>query len=196
MMQKCFITTLILLALTGNMFGQKAYIDGASIIDQFEYVQEKSSRWENYTMIPDPWFKLLKKNALDTLKMKNEEIAELQNFLTKKDVELQNAMKELTSTQKTLAETEAAKNSFNIFNMEMSKGFFLSLISFIFIALLVITSGALLLFKKENMAIKRNKNEHDLLKHEFEEYRQEVRIRQEQLVIQHHKEIQKLKGMG
>lgn len=196
MMQKCFITTLILLALTGNMFGQKAYIDGASIIDQFEYVQEKSSRWENYTMIPDPWFKLLKKNALDTLKMKNEEIAELQNFLTKKDVELQNAMKELTSTQKTLAETEAAKNSFNIFNMEMSKGFFLSLIGFIFIALLVITSGALLLFKKENMAIKRNKNEHDLLKHEFEEYRQEVRIRQEQLVIQHHKEIQKLKGMG
>src|SRR5690554_7607237 len=111
MMQKCFITTLILLALTGNMFGQKAYIDGASIIDQFEYVQEKSSRWENYTMIPDPWFKLLKKNALDTLKMKNEEIAELQNFLTKKDVELQNAMKELTSTQKTLAETEAAKRS-------------------------------------------------------------------------------------
>lgn len=196
MMQKCFITTLILLALTGNMFGQKAYIDGGSIIDQFEYVQEKSSRWENYTMIPDPWFKLLKKNALDTLKMKNEEIAELQNSLTKKDVELQNSMTELTSTQKALSETEAAKNSFNIFNMEMSKGFFLSLIGFIFIALLVITSGALLLFKKENMAIKRNKNEHDLLKHEFEEYRQEVRIRQEQLVIQHHKEIQKLKGMG
>ncbi len=196
MMQKCFITTLILLALTGNMFGQKAYIDGGSIIDQFEYVQEKSSRWENYTMIPDPWFKLLKKNALDTLKMKNEEIAELQNSLTKKDVELQNSMTELTSTQKALSETEAAKNSFNIFNMEMSKGFFLTLIGFIFIALLVITSGALLLFKKENMAIKRNKNEHDLLKHEFEEYRQEVRIRQEQLVIQHHKEIQKLKGMG
>jgi len=196
MMQKYFITILILLALTGNIFGQKAYIDGGSVIDQFEYVQEKSSRWESYTMIPDPWFKLLKKNALDTLKLKNEEIVELKNSLKQKDVELNNSVKELTSTQKVLTDTEAEKNSFRLLKMDMSKSFFLTLIGFVFIALLVITAGALLLFRKENMAIKRNKNEHDQLKQEFEEYRKEVRIRQEQLVIQHHKEIQKLKGMG
>lgn len=196
MMQKYFITILILLALTGNIFGQKAYIDGGSVIDQFEYVQEKSSRWESYTMIPDPWFKLLKKNALDTLKLKNEEIVELKNSLKQKDIELNNSVKELTSTQKVLTDTEAEKNSFRLLKMDMSKSFFLTLIGFVFIALLVITAGALLLFRKENMAIKRNKNEHDQLKQEFEEYRKEVRIRQEQLVIQHHKEIQKLKGMG
>ncbi len=197
MIQKYFSTTLILLVLiSGKMVGQKAYIDKGSIIDQFEYVQEKSSRWENYTMIPDPWFKLLKKNALDTLKLKNEEIIDLQNSLIQKDVELTNSVKELTSTQNRLAETEAEKNSFRLLNMDMSKSFFLSLIGFVFIALLIITGGALLLFKRENMAIKRNKIEHEQLKQEFEEYRTEVRIRQEQLVIQHHKEIQKLKGIG
>ena len=195
-MQRSYIITLILLTLVGNGYAQKAYIEGGSIIDQFEYVQEKSSRWETYTMIPDPWFKVLKKNALDTLRVKNEEIVELKNSLTQKDIELNNSIKDLTATQNTLAETEAEKNSFNIFNIEMSKGFFLSLIGFIFIALLIITAGALLLFKKENSAINKNKTEHNQLLKEFEEYRQEVRIRQEQLVIQHHKEIQKLKGMG
>lgn len=196
MKQKYFITVVMLLAITVQVFGQKAYIEGGSVIDQFEYIQEKSSRWESYTMIPDPWFKLLKKNTLDTLEIKNKEIAELQNSLKQKDVELNNSIKELNSTQKVLTDTEAEKNSFRLLNMDMSKSFFLTLIGFIFIALLVITAGALLLFRKENVAIKRNKNEHDQLKQEFEEYRKEVRIRQEQLVIQHHKEIQKLKGMG
>lgn len=196
MKQKYFITVVMLLAITVQVFEQKAYIEGGSVIDQFEYIQEKSSRWESYTMIPDPWFKLLKKNTLDTLEIKNKEIAELQNSLKQKDVELNNSIKELNSTQKVLTDTEAEKNSFRLLNMDMSKSFFLTLIGFIFIALLVITAGALLLFRKENVAIKRNKNEHDQLKQEFEEYRKEVRIRQEQLVIQHHKEIQKLKGMG
>lgn len=196
MIQKYLTATFVLLVLASNLFAQRPYIENGSVTEQLNYVQEKSSRWENYTMIPDPWLTILKKNVLDTLKAKNEEFAELQNTLKQKENELASSTKELTATQNQLAKTEAEKNNFTILNIDLSKSLFLSIIATTFIILLVITAGALLLFKKENMAIKKSKNEHEQLKQEFEEYRQEVRVRQEQLVIQHHKEIQKLKGMG
>jgi hypothetical protein len=43
--------------------------------------------------------------------------------------------------------------------------------------------------------IQKNKEELSKITDEFEKYRQEARLKQEQLVIQHHKEIQKLKGI-
>lgn len=179
-----------------NVEAQKPVLEGESLEAQFEYVKTKSSRWQNYTMVPDPLFEQLKKSTNDTLSAKYNKIKELDQVIAQKDSNLAAINSKLTATQDELQQTIKERNSFTVFGINMSKGAFLSIAGFIFIGLLVVAAAAALLFQKENMASKKIKKDQEQLKQEFEDYRQESRKRQEQLVIQHHKEIQKLKGMG
>jgi septal ring factor EnvC (AmiA/AmiB activator) len=175
---------------------QKPMIQGESLESQFEYVKTQSSRWENYTMVPDPLFEQLKKCTSDTLSAKHNEIDSLNQTIAQKNADLAVIKNKLTDVQENFQQTQEERNSFTVFGINMSKGGFLSVTGFIFIGLLVVAAAAALLFQKENMAAKKIKKDQEQLKQEFEDYRQESRKKQEQLVIQHHKEIQKLKGMG
>jgi len=178
----------------GPISAQKPYIEGGSVKEQFEYVQEKASRWQNYTMLPDPWFSLLKTNAMDTLKEREKQISDLKKVIEDKNKELANINAELSQTHQELEQTIIEKDSFSTLGMELRKGFFMKLISFIFIGLIVITTIAVLFAKREILAAKRARKDMEQLKQEFEDYRQDSRIKREKLVVQHHREIQKLKG--
>jgi flagellar motility protein MotE (MotC chaperone) len=179
-----------------NVEAQKPVLEGESLESQFEYVKTQSSRWENYTMIPDPLFEQLKKCTSDTLIARHNKIDSLIQTIAQKNADMAAIENKLAATQDELQQTIKERNSFTVFGINMSKGAFLSVTGFILIGLLVVAAAAALLFQKENMASKKIRKDQEQLKQEFEDYRQESRKRQEQLVIQHHKEIQKLKGMG
>ncbi len=74
------VVTLAILALIYLSFpisAQKTYDNNASIEQQFEFVEEEGSRWQNYVMIIDRSFNQLKGNVLKTIKDKDATISRL-----------------------------------------------------------------------------------------------------------------------
>ena len=194
-MRKTLLFSLLLLV-NFSLFSQNKFQDGLTISEQWEFIKQKSSRWENYSMIQDPWLNNIKSSVLDSLDNKNKMIAELNSTINKINIEKEELTQKAENIKQELEKTKTEKNNFEILNISMNKSVFVSIISFTFLGLLIFTAFSFLLFKRENMNMSKCKKENEQLKQEFEDYRQETRIKQEQLVIQHHKEIQKLKGMG
>lgn len=194
-MRKTLLFSLLLLV-NFSLFSQNKFQDGLTISEQWEFIKQKSSRWENYSMIQDPWLNNIKSSVLDSLDNKNKMIAELNSTINKINIEKEELTQKAENIKQELEKTRTEKNNFEILNISMNKSVFVSIISFTFLGLLIFIAFSFLLFKRENMNMSKCKKENEQLKQEFEDYRQESRIKQEQLVIQHHKEIQKLKGMG
>jgi hypothetical protein len=82
------VVTLAILALIYLSFpisAQKTYDNNASIEQQFEFVEEEGSRWQNYVMIIDRSFNQLKGNVLKTIKDKDATISRLETTIVSKD---------------------------------------------------------------------------------------------------------------
>lgn len=192
------VVTLAILALIYLSFpisAQKTYDNNASIEQQFEFVEEEGSRWQNYVMIIDRSFNQLKGNVLKTIKDKDATISRLETTIVSKDSLISSLEKTLADTDKELQTTLAEKNSFSFMGMAMSKNLFLSIVIFVFIVLLAIIGFTTILIQRNLSTIAKTRKELETTKAEFEDHRQRSRQKYETLVIQHHKEIQKLKGL-
>ena len=192
-MQKIIYLGLLLWLCVGSSHAQKAYIQDAGIKEQLNFVEEEASKWQNYVMITDVWFRQLKKNVSDTLDLKNQNIAELRQTVAARDSVIGQLNGELEKTKTRLETSEREKNAFQFLGLSMAKPVFISLVLFVFFALLIATGAALFLFQRSNHTAGRTKKELEKMKEEFEDYRQRARQKYENLVVQHHKEIQKLK---
>lgn len=193
-MRKSILLFIVGFAAINPILAQSAKLEGGNVKEQLEFIESKASRWQTYTMIPDPFFTLMNKSILDTIGNKEAQIADLKQVIKKKDAGIAGLKKQLDDTQVELAKTQDEKDSFSLFGMLLSKGFFLNLVTFIFIGLLVVAGGAVLFMNRERSVALRAKKDLEQLKQEFEDYRQESRIAKEKLVVQHHRQLQKLKG--
>lgn len=196
--KKLFFAASLVLFIAGSTIqaqDNKAYLTEGTLEEQFNHVIDKSSSWENYKMITNSWINTLRRNTLDTLTTAKKEIALQKSLANEKEetiVTLQNTLEE---TQSALNLAVKEKNSFRILGLNISKGLFLTITWLIIIGLAGLSFVAIGLYKRSFSVIQKNKEELSKITDEFEKYRQEARLKQEQLVIQHHKEIQKLKGI-
>ena len=192
-MRKIVYLGLLLWLSVGYTHAQKAYIQDAGIKEQLNFVEEEASKWQNYVMITDTWFRQLKKNVTDTLDQKNQNIGALETTIASRDSVIGQLNSELEKTKTRLETSEREKNAFQFLGLSMAKPVFISLVLFVFFALLIAIGAALFLFQRSNHTANRTKKDLEKMKEEFEDYRQRARQKYENLVVQHHKEIQKLK---
>jgi len=172
----------------------QAYINNATIEEQFTQVFDKSSKWENYKVVLESWLTSLRRNSLDSLNTFKQEIANQKGLVQEKEITIDSLNVKLKSTQEELATAIEARNSFSVLGISTSKGFFLTVTWLIILSLAGFSIIALGLYKRSFSVIQKTKEDLDKTSLELENYRQETRKKQEQMVIQHHKEMQKLKG--
>ncbi len=192
------VVTIAILALIYFSFpisAQKNYDNNTSIEQQFEFVEEEGSKWQNYVMIIDRSFNQLKGNVLKTINNKDATISRLETTIVSKDSLITALEVSLAETDKELQKTLSEKNSFSLLGISMSKNLFLSIVIFVLIVLLAIMGFTTLLIRKNYSAMTKVKKELETTRTEFDEHRQRSRQKYESLVIQHHKEIQRLKGL-
>ena len=192
-----FIGSIVFLAAGFTVQAQdnKAYPTDGTLEEQINHVIDKSSSWENYKMITNSWINTLRRNTLDTLNTAKKEIALQKSMVAEKEaaiVALQNTLEE---TQNSLNLAIKEKNSFRILGMNISKGLFLTISWLVIIGLAILAFVTFGLYQRSFSVIQKKKEELAKINSEFENYRREARLKHEQLVIQHHKEIQKLKGL-
>jgi predicted PurR-regulated permease PerM len=192
-MRRILLAALVIIIAHGNINAQKPYISDASIEEQLEFVESEASSWQQYVMIFDTWFSRLKTNINDTIKDKNSTISRLESTIVSKDSTITALNNQLEKSNKELQQTISEKDAFSFLGMNMAKSLFISIVIFIFFVLLTITGMAAFMLQRSNMSARRIKKELEKTKNEFEDHRQRSRQKYEALVIQHHKEIQKLK---
>jgi hypothetical protein len=179
---------------TANAQSSKTYPGDAPIEEQINFVINESSKWQNYKMILETWTTRVRTNTFDTLNAKKAEISGLNTLIEERDLEISSLSDTLGTTRQQLEIAISEKDTFLIFGASLSKSFFLSIVIFVILSLLIVAVFAFFLFQRGNMQMRTIRNELDVMREEFEMYRQQSRQKYENMVIQHHKEIQKLKG--
>ncbi|GAO28346.1 hypothetical protein [Geofilum rubicundum] len=192
-MRRILFAVLVLLIANGTINAQKPYISDASIEEQLEFVENEASSWQQYVMIFDTWFSRLKTNINDTIEDKNSTISRLESTIVSKDSTITALNNQLEKTNRELQQTISEKDAFTFLGMNMPKSLFISIVIFIFFVLLAVTGMAVFMLQRSNMSSRKVKKELEKMKNEFEDHRQRSRQKYEALVVQHHKEIQKLK---
>lgn len=172
----------------------KQYPKDVSIEEQFNQVVDQSSRWENYKMITENWINTLRRNTLDSIKNQKKEISECKVLLAQKDSAIAKLESSLSETIDALSLAQREKNSMVFLGMKIMKSAFLTIIGLIIGILAISLFVVFGLYKTSFFTIKKARTELDETKNEFESYRQESRKKYEEMVKQHHKEIQKMKG--
>ena len=174
----------------------RPYITDATVSEQLDFVIGQSSRWETYRVIPETWLNQLRAQTLDTLSLLKTDMKALQNTIKDKDAHIANLTNQIKEIESDYELAVAQRDSFSFMGMLMRKGLFVSFTIFLLIVMGTMVAITFLLFQRANLHTRKlNKDLTDTMNN-FEEYRQEARRKQENLVIQHHKEIQKLKGLS
>ena len=174
---------------------RKVYLSDGTIEEQLEHVIGKSSNWDAYKLILNDWVTKLRRNVVDSLNASKNEIAAQKELVANRDNEISELQSTLQKTRDELNLVQKEKDSITLLGVNISKGIFLSVTIIIVIGLAAFAVMAFGLYKRSFAAINKTQAELDKITQEFEIHRQEARKKQEQLVVQHHKEIQRLKGI-
>jgi preprotein translocase subunit SecF len=197
----CFINkklVIILLLFSVIIFvsaQEKEYLKDGTIEEQISYVIDKSSSWDNHKVILNSWISNLKKNTLDSISSLKKEISSQRNLLSEKEAEIINLQDDLKNTKDNLDKTESEKDTIPFLGINFSKNAFLTTVILIFIILIALVITIFWLYNRSFKVIRKTQEELETINKEFEEHRQESRKKYEQLVVKHHKEIQKFRGL-
>ena len=193
---KIIVLALMLLSISYTVSAQeKEYLKDGTIEEQINHLTSRSTSWENHKVVLNSWLSNLKKNVLDTLNFAMTEIEQQRGLLTEKEAEVANLKESLQKTTDELNLVQKEKDTFDFIGLKLSKGVFVTTVIILIVILIAAAAGVLWLYKKSFDTIRKTREELETINTEFENYRQESRKKHEQLVVQHHREIQKLKGL-
>lgn len=174
----------------------RPYVNEAPLNEQLDFVIGQSSKWETYRVVPETWLNQLRKHTLDSISVLKKEISNLQSIVLNKESDITSLNIQVDEVKLNYEKAVKERDSFSFMGILMRKGLFVSLAIFLLVVMGTIVAITFLLFQKANMQTAKLKKELSDTMSSYEEYRQDARRKQENLVIQHHKEIQKLKGLS
>ena len=170
-------------------------LDTATLQQQLDYMNERMNIYNGYRAVRDDIFLKMNKNSLDSLNAAKRKISQL-------EASLATAHSDMASLENTLQQTSEDrdlaiknKNSLSFIGIQMNKVAYNSLMWIIVLALAVLLVFLFLLFKRSFIVTRQTIKDLEDTREEFETYRQQSRDRYEKLVVQHHQEVLKLKGL-
>jgi biopolymer transport protein ExbB/TolQ len=181
-----------------NLNGQSAQLqevlDSASVEEQFNYIVDKSSRYEQYKVIRETWLNQYRKSLNDTVNELRRRISDSRETITERNQEIQSLNTRLQNTEEDLKTAIKEKNSLLFLGIKMDKTLY-NLIMWVLVAIL--TTGIILLFlmyKRSHTITRESVKKAEKLQNEYDEYRNNSRLKIEKLKREHLDEILKLKG--
>lgn len=169
-------------------------LDSAAVEEQFNYIFERSSRYEEYKVIRENWLIRYRQSLNDTINKLRRELSDNEKLIASKNEEIQSLNNTLEETEEQLKTAVKERNSLNLLGIKMDKTFY-NLIMWIIIAALAVFLVIVFLMYKRSHAITRDAtSKYEKLQKEHEEYRNNSRLKIEKLKREHLDEILKLKG--
>ncbi len=162
--------------------------------EQLDYLQEKTRIYQDFRAIREDMFQKIKRNSLDSLNEGKSEILKLENQLRTYGIQIDSLQSDLQTTNNNLEEAIKNRDRMSFFGIPVHKSLYNSILWIVIAGLVLLTVILFLTSKRNIIATIRTKKDLEEIREEFETYRKDSRIRQEQLVVKHHNELRKLKG--
>ena len=194
------LITLLLLTLTLAPLSaqtedeQKPSLNTGTIEEQFDFMVDKSSNYEEYKVIKKSWVNTMRAHLADTLNSMRGDIAGKQALIKQKDTRIDSLNAQLQQTRSQLQTAIKNRDSLTLLGIRMYKnaynGVMWTLIGILIIALAVFIG----LFKRSNQVTVQKGKDLDELKEEFEDHRKKAREQMEMVKRKHLDEINKLRN--
>lgn len=168
-------------------------LDGGTIDSQFDYVIQKSNKYEEYKVVKSVWLNKLKSHTIDTLNGVKSQLSQTQLKITEQQNEIDGLKGKLQATQKELKQTIEEKDSMAFFGVLMSKGGYNGMIFSIIGILIVLLAYFIYRFKNSNAVTKEAKIALQEMEAEFDEHRKRALEREQKVMRQLQDEINKKK---
>jgi len=181
-------------AQTANEEKEKLSLNSGTIDNQFEYVIQKSGRYQEYKVVKRTWLYALKSHTIDTLKAFHKDLADTKAVVSKQEEEIASLKSSLSNTESTLSTTNEEKDNISLFGAQMSKASYKVLMWCIVAGLLALLLFFIFKFKGSNSATRDAKHKLDELETEFEDHRRNALEREQKVRRQLQDELNKQKS--
>ncbi|MBO3117328.1 tRNA (guanine-N1)-methyltransferase [Winogradskyella sp. DF17] len=172
----------------------KLSLNSGTIDNQFEYVIQRSNRYQEFKVVKQTWLYALKAHTLDSLKALHKELSDTQAIVDGQASNIETLQTNLANTQTTLEETEEEKNNMMLFGVQMGKTNYNILMWSIIAALLSLLLFFIYKFKNSNALTREAKLKLDEVETEFEEHRRTALEREQKVRRQLQDELNKNKA--
>lgn len=162
-----------------------------TIEEQFRFVIEKSSRYQDFKVVKEVSLNTLRSNVLDTLRKLKSTLNKTNQTIAAHKVNMDSVKAELLLTNNKLNDTFREKNSVRFLGILMSKEAYSSTMWFIIGVLSVVLLVFIILFKRSNKITVQNKLDLLETRAEFDKFRKRALAREQELSRNHLAELNK-----
>jgi len=173
---------------------KKLSLESGTIDDQFEYVIQKSGKYQDFKVVKRVWLYTLKAHTLDSLNAVRKELTTTLNKVDTQAKEISDLKQSLSNTNTTLNNTIEEKNSMSLFGMQMSKSAYSTFMWGIIVVLLILLAFFVYRFNNSNSLTKDAKRKLNDVEAEYEDHRRVALEREQKVRRQLQDEINKNKA--
>ena len=192
--------TIILFASSFNLTSaqtddeQKPSLNTGPIEDQYDYMVEKSSNYEDYKVIKKSWIFTFRAHFADSVRSMRGDIVGKQILINQKDSRIDSLNSLLQQTRIQLQTAIKERDSLVLFGMRMNKNLYNGILWTLIAGLIALLAVFIGLFKRSNKVTIQMKRDLNELKEEFEDHRKHSREQMEVVKRKHLDEINKMRN--
>ncbi|WP_298427878.1 tRNA (guanine-N1)-methyltransferase [uncultured Kordia sp.] len=161
---------------------------------QFEFIFEKSNKYQIYKVVKQDWIKKLQKNVADSINAIRKDFdAEVAKVATQQ-TEIEKLKADLVAVNQKITDLNTEKDSISLLGMQLSKGSYQTLMWGIIALLAILWLFFAYRFKSSNAITKEAKARLAETEQEFEEHRKRALEREQQVRRKLQDEINKNKS--
>lgn len=194
-MKKIFILFITFFSITISSFSQsnKQFIDTGSVNNQFDYLIEKSNRYQDFKVVKINWLLQLKSNVADSLTASKKEIINNYGLLNSQTSTIDSLKIALNKSNETIDTLNSEKQSVSLFGIQFNKGVFKGIMYSIIALLALLLAFFITKFKQSNSITKQTKSLLKDVEEEFENHRKVALEREQKVMRKLQDEINKQK---
>jgi hypothetical protein len=169
-------------------------LETGNLAQQFEYVIEKSGRYQEYKVIKRVWIDALEDNVADSVQAYRGAIKADAGRIAERDTRITTLEKQLADTQATLDKTESEKNSMSFLGIAWSKGGYSTFV-WSLVALFALLAGFLYTRSRAvSVESARTQKSHGDLQAEYDAYKKRALEREQKLKRELQDELNRRSG--
>lgn len=172
----------------------KLSLEKGTVENQFQFVIEKSSRYEDFKVVKEGWLYALKAHVLDSVKSLKRDLRQSNSTIVAKQSEVDSIKKEYASMDDKLTGAVKERDSLRLLGILLSKSTYNSVMWTIVLALGICLAVFVFLFRRSQLVTNQTKKDLQDLKDEFETFRKRALDREEKLSRKYLDDINKMKS--
>ncbi len=194
-MRKIAILAIVLLTVSTNGFSQfqRKFIDTGSVKNQFDYLINKSNRYEDYKVVKIYWLQKLKTNTLRTIDDLNNEISKNKETINAQNKTIENLNAEVSNLKNTIENLNNEKERISLLGIHLKKGTFKTILYLIIMVLAALLALFIFKFNQSNIITKQVKVRLQETEDEFDAHRKRALEREQKVMRKLQDEINKRK---